>query len=145
MSSEQKDPPAILIVDDEPAVLQFVRRVLNEAGYRTTVAGGGTEAVKLMAESECPDLLLTDLKMPDMDGSTLAAKYRAANPDLKVLYLTGFSDALFKEHSMLWEGEAFLDKPCSVKGLLEAVALILHGRIGPNYDRAQAVSEPSKG
>jgi len=45
-----------------------------------------------------------------------------------VLYLTGFSDRLFKEKVTLWADEAFLDKPCSVKGLLQAVALLLFGQ-----------------
>ena len=128
MSVEQK-AVSVLIVDDEPAVRQFVRRVLNEAGYRTSVAGGGDEALKIVAESGAPDLLLTDVHMPDMDGGTLAAKLRATSVDLKVLYLTGFSDTLFKQHSTLWEGEAFLDKPCSVKGLIEAVSLLAFGRV----------------
>jgi len=48
---------------------------------------------------------------------------------LKVLYLTGYADLLFNERATLWEGEAYLDKPCSVKGLLEAVNLALYGRI----------------
>jgi len=46
-----------------------------------------------------------------------------------VLYLTGFSDHLFKEKATLWADEAFLDKPCSVKGLLEAVSLLVSGKI----------------
>ena len=46
---------------------------------------------------------------------------------MKVLYLTGFSDSLFKEKSTLWQDEAYLDKPCSVVGLLEAVSLLLVG------------------
>jgi len=144
MSVEQK-AVSVLIVDDEPAVRQFVRRVLNEAGYRTSVAGGGDEALKIVAESGAPDLLLTDVHMPDMDGGTLAAKLRATSVDLKVLYLTGFSDTLFKQHSTLWEGEAFLDKPCSVKGLLEAVALVLYGRIIPSFAHATVLTDSFKG
>jgi two-component system cell cycle sensor histidine kinase/response regulator CckA len=144
MSVERK-PVSVLIVDDEPAVRQFVRRVLNEGGYQTRVAGGGPEALKMVAESGGPDLLLTDVNMPDMDGNALAATLRATNPDLKVLYLTGFSDSLFKQHSTLWEGEAFLDKPCSVKGLLEAVALILYGRIVPRSAHASVLTDPFKG
>jgi two-component system cell cycle sensor histidine kinase/response regulator CckA len=121
----------ILIVDDELGVRKFVQRVLDEAGYRTTVATSGAEAIKIVSESPAIDLLLTDLKMPEMDGDELAAKLRGPNPDLKVLYLTGFSDALFKQRGSLWVDEAFLDKPCSVKGLLEAVAMLLFGRITP--------------
>ena len=54
-------------------------------------------------------------------------------------------DALFKQHSTLWEGEAFLDKPCSVKGLLEAVALILYGRIIPSFAHGSRLPDTFKG
>ena len=54
---------------------------------------------------------------------------RQIEPALKVLYLTGYSDRLFKEKTMLWAEEAFLDKPCTVKGLREAVSLLLFGSL----------------
>jgi two-component system cell cycle sensor histidine kinase/response regulator CckA len=67
--------------------------------------------------------------MPEMSGDELARRMRLAQPSLKVLYLTGFSDKLFHEKSTLWQDEAFLEKPCSVRGLLEAVSLLLTGRV----------------
>jgi two-component system, cell cycle sensor histidine kinase and response regulator CckA len=63
-----------------------------------------------------------------MSGDELARRMRQTDPGLKILYLTGFSDRLFKEKVTLWEDEAFLDKPCSVAGLIEAVSLLLFGR-----------------
>ena len=59
--------------------------------------------------------------MPQMTGDELARRLRQQEPSLKVLYLTGFSDRLFKEKVTLWQDEAFLDKPCSVQGCIEAV------------------------
>jgi hypothetical protein len=50
-----------------------------------------------------------------------------------VLYLTGFSDHLFKEKVTLWQDEAFLDKPCTIKALLQAVSLLVHGRLGTDF------------
>lgn len=120
----------ILVVDDEAAVREFVDRVLSGAGFSTTLAEDGAAALRLSSESGTPDLLLTDLNMPGMRGDELAAAMRRATPDLKVLYLTGFADQLFVQRRTLWEGESFLEKPCSVKGLLEAVNLALYGRIG---------------
>jgi two-component system, cell cycle sensor histidine kinase and response regulator CckA len=76
-------------------------------------------------------VLVTDLMMPGMSGDELARRLRQREPRLKVLYLTGFSDHLFKEKSTLWADEAFLEKPCSVNGLLEAVSLLLSGRLPP--------------
>ena len=66
--------------------------------------------------------------MPQMTGDELARRVRVTKPGMKVLYLTGFSDRLFKEKVTLWADEAFLDKPCSVKGLQQAVSLLLFGR-----------------
>jgi CheY-like chemotaxis protein len=121
-------PATILIVDDEAAVLSFVERVLSDAGYKTTVASDGPEAIKAAEQLGKFDVLVTDVMMPQMTGDELARRLRQNEPKLKVLYLTGYSDRLFKEKSQLWADEAFLDKPCTVKGLREAVALLLFGR-----------------
>jgi two-component system cell cycle sensor histidine kinase/response regulator CckA len=117
-----------LVVDDEEAVRRFVERVLREGGYITASAGGGSEALKIAVELGKFDILVTDMMMPEMTGDELARRLRLQEPQLKVLYLTGFSERLFKEKSTLWQDEAFLEKPCSVRGLLEAVSLLLTGR-----------------
>lgn len=121
-------PLLVLIVDDDQAVRDFVERVLREAGYRTMVAGSGPEAIEL-ASKEPIDLLLTDVNMPQMTGDELARRLRHDEPSLKVLYLTGFSDQLFNEKTTLWQDEAYLEKPCTISGLLQAVALITVGHV----------------
>jgi CheY-like chemotaxis protein len=123
--------PRVLVVDDELQVRDFVSRVLEIAGYRVTTAENGVAAVAVVSKEGPPDLLLTDLKMPQMDGDELAARLRQATPDLKVLYFTGFSEALFSNRRTLWEGEAFLEKPCSPAGLLEGVSLLLFECLAP--------------
>jgi DNA-binding NarL/FixJ family response regulator len=65
--------------------------------------------------------------MPQMRGDELARHLRQMDPDVKVLYFTGDSDRLFKETMTLWEHEAFVDKPVSGTGLLEAVSLLFFG------------------
>jgi CheY-like chemotaxis protein len=128
-ASRHTEAGRILIVDDEPEILGFVDRALRGAGYSTATASGGTDALRL-AESNGPfDLLLTDVRMPEMTGHDLARRLRMRQPDVRVLYLTGFSDYLFTDKGVLWEGEAFLDKPTTVEGLLQAVSLLLYGRI----------------
>jgi CheY-like chemotaxis protein len=117
-----------LIVDDEEPVRRFVERVLREGGYTTAIAAGGTEALDLAGQFGTFDILVTDMMMPEMTGDELARRMRLQDPEVKVLYLTGFSERLFKEKTTLWKGEAFLEKPCSVRGLLEAVSLLLTGR-----------------
>jgi CheY-like chemotaxis protein len=123
-------PLNVLIVDDEPSVQRFVERVLSEAGYATTVAGDGPEALEAASRMAELDLVVTDVMMPQMTGDELARRLRQTEQrGLKILYLTGFSDRLFKEKVTLWEGEAFLDKPCGVQGLLQAVSQLLFGRV----------------
>ena len=121
-------PRSVLIVDDEELVVKFVERVLREAGYQTATAPDGPEALEEAAKLETFDMVVTDLMMPKMTGDELARRLRLASPGVKVLYLTGFSDRLFKEKVTLWADEAFLEKPCSVKGLLQAVSLLTFGR-----------------
>ena len=130
-SFRQKSAPqralSVLVVDDEELVRKFVDRVLREAGYETTTASDGPEALEVAARHESFDILVTDVMMPQMTGDELARRVRITKPGMKVLYLTGFSDRLFKEKVTLWADEAFLDKPCSVQGLQQAVSLLLFG------------------
>ena len=132
------EPKSVLVVDDEELVVKFVDRVLRDRGYNTVTAASGPEALEAIAQHERIDLVVTDLMMPQMAGDELARRLRISSPDIKVLYLTGFCDRLFQEKVTLWADEAFLEKPCSVKGLLEAVSLLLFGNFGelPNEQRS---------
>ena len=121
-------PVSVLIVDDEDSLVTFVERVLRESGYVTSTASDGPEAIEVASKIEPLDILVTDLMMPQMTGDELARRLRLTSPSLKVLYLTGFCDRLFKEKVTLWQDEAFLEKPCSIKGLQEAVSLLVFGR-----------------
>jgi two-component system cell cycle sensor histidine kinase/response regulator CckA len=125
-------PFSVLVVDDEEPVRRFVDRVLRQGNYQTTLAADGPDAIRAAAEHGPFDILVTDLMMPEMTGDELVRRLRTDDPRLKVLYLTGFSDSLFKEKVTLWQDEAYLDKPCSVQGLLQAVSLLLHGRFEVN-------------
>jgi len=116
-----------LIVDDEEPIRRLVDRVLRDAGMETVLAPDGPEALTVFEKAGHLDILVTDLMMPGMNGDELARRVRQRDPDLRVLYLTGYSDRLFADKMVLWDNEAFLDKPCSIQGLLEAVALLLSG------------------
>ena len=117
----------ILVVDDEESIREFADAALRAAGYETAVAASGEDALRLAEEFGNFELLLTDLRMRGIDGCELARRLRQARPDLRVLYLTGYSDALFNEKPILWHDEAFLEKPTSVRGLLESVSMLLDG------------------
>jgi two-component system cell cycle sensor histidine kinase/response regulator CckA len=133
------DTSRVLVVDDELGIRTFAERALSGAGYEVVVASSGPEVLRLVEEQPRPfDLFVSDVMMPQMRGDELGRRLRLLDPDVKVLYLTGYSDRLFEERRVLWEHEAFLEKPVSVKGLLEAVSLLLFGHShGPAAGRAR--------
>jgi hypothetical protein len=71
-----------------------------------------------------------------MTGPALVQRLRQSDAMLTVLYVTGYDDQLFREKQVLWEDEAYLDKPCTVKGLLEAASLLVHGHVELRPDQA---------
>ena len=83
----------------------------------------------MLATAQKVDLLIADLEMPELAGEEMVRQSRLARPDLKVLYVSGVIDRLLNDRPQLWEGEAFLEKPYTAKGLREAVALLLYGTL----------------
>ena len=129
-------PPArILVVDDEDTVRAFIARVLRDAGYVVDTAASGTEGLEAVDQGAAFDLVVSDVRMPQMSGPRFIAQLRRKEADTRVLYLTGYTDQLFDERDALWMNEAFLDKPCTIQGLLESVALMLTGHIPPSKPR----------
>jgi len=122
----------VLVVDDELEIRTFVTRVLQDAGYVTDQCSSGADALKRIAEGERFALVVTDVRMPSMSGPQLVEQLTRVDRDVKVLYLTGYNEQLFREKTTLWADEAFLDKPCSIKGLLEAVSMLVYGHLEPS-------------
>ena len=129
-------PASVLIVDDEESVRRYVDRILTLGGYRTRVAIDCADAI-VAASLERFDLLLTDVMMPEMSGAALAARLRQTDPGLKVLYLTGHADQLFKDKPSpaLDAREAFLEKPCGATALQQAVSLAITGSTASSIRR----------
>jgi two-component system, cell cycle sensor histidine kinase and response regulator CckA len=121
----RSDAPLVLVVDDEPAIRNMEMRILQSGGYRVAEAAGAREAFGMLDAGVAPDLLVADLDMPELSGEAMVEQIHASRPNLKVLYVTGNVDRLLDARSMLWDGEAFLDKPFTANGLLEAVSLLL--------------------
>jgi two-component system cell cycle sensor histidine kinase/response regulator CckA len=120
----------VLVVDDDDAVRVFMKRILDEEGYVVDASATGPDALTRIQDGQVYDLVVADVCMPEMSGPQLIARMRQRGSDAKVLYVTGFADQLFDERDeQLWADEAFLDKPCTVQGLREAVSLLLHGQI----------------
>jgi CheY-like chemotaxis protein len=124
---EKAVPTIVMVVDDEPLVLDVERHILEGAGYQVLLATSALDAIARIAGGPPLDLLITDLDMPELGGDEMVTRIRAVRPDLKVLFVTGHADLLM-ETPRRWEGEAFLEKPFTEEGLREAVSLLLSGQ-----------------
>lgn len=142
MESAHTAAPSIraLVIDDDSAVRTFVERVLRDAGYETAAAPDGVAASELVLRSGPPHIVVTDESMPRMSGHEFSRWIRQRHPGVKVLYLTGYADPVFRDHRDLWEDEGYLDKPCTIRGLLQAVSLLLFRRL-----QTSVVAPPTPG
>ena len=80
--------PTIVVVEDSVLVAMALQKVLSGAGYRVTVTHNGRDALAAIT-AETPDLVITDLMMPDLDGAALIREIRAAHPELPIIVATG--------------------------------------------------------
>lgn len=116
----------VLIVDDEPQIRDVTAAILSRHGYRVLIAGDGIEAVALFApRSSEISVVVTDLRMPNLDGAALAHIVRRLNPSVKTLAVSGLSSGADAAEMKRLAG-AFLYKPFKADALLQAVASLLH-------------------
>ena len=122
-------PPAtILAVDDDRLILHLLDSALTAAGYRVLLANSGWDAIQAYENAHEPiQLLLTDVIMPDLTGPVLAERLCARQPDLQVLFISGFHDADLVQRFVMRKGFALLPKPFTVDGLLRVVEESLGG------------------
>jgi CheY-like chemotaxis protein len=116
----------ILVVEDEAAVRELIVRVLTAHGYQVLEAKDGPEALQVSGQHSDPiDLLLTDVVMPDMNGGELCEQLRNRRPEMRVLYISGYTDNAIAHHGVLEPGTNLLPKPFSMEGLLHTVRRVL--------------------
>ena len=127
----------MLVVDDEAPIREIERRILEQSGYRIIEASSAVDALAELEDQKAIDLLIADLDMPEVSGDEMVRRIRSVRPDLKVLYVTGHIDRLMDTRP-LWEGEAFLDKPFSMNGLVEAVTLLVYGNLSAKRESPRA-------
>ena len=115
--------PTILVVDDEPLVRKMVALILEHEGFSVLTAESGPDAIRLshVHPGEI-DLLVSDMKMPVMDGCTLASRLQEENPDLPVLLISAYSE---NEPEAMRLRFPLLPKPFSIKSLLSQVRSLL--------------------
>jgi len=119
----------ILVTEDDPSVRHVVVTVLKRADYRVLEAADPHHALDLARAHPRPiDLLLTDVVMPVMSGKDLARQLRVQRPDLRVLFMSGYSDEVVAHHGVLDVDAHLLAKPVSPDQLLKAVSELLERR-----------------
>lgn len=121
-----RNPPHVLLAEDEELVAMVVAEVLESEGFRVTVTHNGLAAVEADA-ADPADLLLTDMRMPVMNGEALIRILRQQRPDLPIVVTTGFSDHLPEEEPGRL---VVLRKPYSLSALIPAITALLSGRTG---------------
>jgi two-component system response regulator HydG len=117
----------ILVVDDELSARSGLAKLLDQEGYEVETAPDGVQALALVAD-KAPNLIVTDLKMPNMDGMELLAKVREQYPDIPTIVTTAFGEVSFAVLAMRAGAEDYLTKPVDFDALLLAVERALQRR-----------------
>jgi CheY-like chemotaxis protein len=119
----------ILLVEDEEGVRKLGRIALETQGYRVLESATGPEALSLTTQhSEPIHLVITDVVMPGMGGREVAEKARALRPDLKVLFVSGYTDDAIVRHGVIDASDAFLHKPFTPLALARKVRAVLDAK-----------------
>jgi PAS domain S-box-containing protein len=116
----------ILLVEDEPAILEVAAEILIRQGYRVLAASSPEEALRLAGQcGGAIALLLTDVVMPGMNGRELAKRLQSLYPHLKRLFMSGYTSDIIAHHGVLDEGVHFIQKPFTLAGLAAKVREVL--------------------
>jgi CheY-like chemotaxis protein len=116
----------ILVAEDEDGVRSLTRQVLEKYGYTVLEAANGEEALKVAERHQGPlHLLLSDVVMPRMGGPELAQALVARRPDVKVLYMSGYTDHPMVRRGVVNAGVAFLQKPFTPTVLVSRIREVL--------------------
>lgn len=116
----------ILLVEDEPAILAMTTTMLERLGYTVLAASTPTEGLDLAKEHHSEiNLILTDVIMPEMNGLDLAERLMSLNPDMKTLFMSGYTANIIAHHGVLDKGVAFIEKPFSRRDLASKLREVL--------------------
>ena len=117
----------LLIVDDEPALRHLLDECLSDAGYGVTVASDAQAALAVAPTLGTIDLLLTDVRMPGMNGRELEGELKKRLPELKTIFMSGYSEEILGPSGVLEDGVEFIGKPFRLAAMLKRVRKVLDG------------------
>jgi CheY-like chemotaxis protein len=133
----------VLIVEDEPAVRYMISRALREQGYNVLEANDGPEALRLVEGANgVLDLIITDVIIPGLDGTELARRAAEVEPDLPILFMSGYTDHDIVRRGLLNPNQPFLQKPFTPGALVRRVAELLEHK-KPTHGAAQPTGRSS--
>jgi CheY-like chemotaxis protein len=116
----------ILLVEDDPSILRMTRMMLERKGYSVLTAATPSEAIKLAKiHAEKIHLLMTDVVMPEMNGRDLAGQIIALYPDIRLLFMSGYTADVIAHQGILDDGVTFIQKPFSMADMTEKVREVL--------------------
>jgi CheY-like chemotaxis protein len=115
----------ILVVEDDPSLRELVVDLLKEGGYKVIEAFDVEEAIDIARKRKSINLLLTDVIMPTMSGGELAQKVGKLRPEIKVLFMSGYSGDLVANHGVLEAETNLVEKPFTKHALLSKVRAVL--------------------
>ena len=121
----------VLVVEDAPMLRDLARRMLRRHGYKVLTAAGAGEALQVLDSGAHIDVLLTDIVMPGRSGTDLAAEVSARRPDIKVLYMSGYTEETAVLRRLIEQGAAFLQKPFTFDALGDKLREVLAGQTHP--------------
>ena len=110
----------ILLVDDDTTFLRVMGDALSARGHHMRVTGSGVEALGLIKQ-DCPDIVITDLETPEMDGIGLMIRVHELVPNLAVVILSAVGDATSSSRAFQHGAYGYLQKPCRVEALIEGI------------------------
>jgi two-component system cell cycle sensor histidine kinase/response regulator CckA len=122
-----KGSETILLVEDEESLRLLTASSLESNGYKVLQAGGGEEGIRLAKQHGHIDLLMTDVVMPGLSGRDLAALLRLSLPQVKLLYISGYTGDVISQHGVLETDATLLEKPFTKSALLNRVRMVLDG------------------
>ena len=115
----------ILLVEDDPMVLAIAKEMLESIGYAVRVAADPLDALAICERDQAIDMVLTDVVMPIMNGKELKKRLLGIRPDIKVLFMSGYTANTIAHHGVLEEGVDFLAKPFTMKDLASKVRQVM--------------------